>query len=96
MHIVNWAFKYGATKSGWNLDSLLRSLHRFFADSAARSQDYSRYAKSGTDVIFQLRFCGTRWLEDVSVAQRAIHIWQDIVKYLNASQKLSNSRTKHQ
>lgn len=40
LHFVHGAFKYGATKTGLNLDSLQRSLPWFFADSPARREDY--------------------------------------------------------
>ena len=32
--------------------------------------------------VFPLQFCGTRWIEDPSVAERAIIIWDDISKYV--------------
>ena len=31
--------------------------------------------------LFPLKFCGTRWLEDVPVAERALQIWNHISKH---------------
>ena len=60
------AFKYGVTSTGWKLDSLLRSLWYMFSDSSARREQYENL--SGCS-MWPLSFCGTRRLEDVSVAK---------------------------
>lgn len=94
LHVVHGAFRYGAGKSGWNLDCLLRSLYWIFVDSPARREDFSN-VKSGTvegKIMFPLKFCGTRWLEDMSVAERAILIWPDVCNYLSDVQKLPKSK----
>ena len=73
LHIVHGAFKYGATKAGWKLVGVMRSLYNCFNDSPARREDY--LAACGGNAKFGLQFCSTRWLEDVPVAERAINIW---------------------
>ena len=49
-----------------------------FVDAPARREDYETITKS---TVYPLHFCATRWLEDVPVAERAIQIWPDTVKY---------------
>ena len=79
LHVVHGSFKTGASATGWELDSLLRSLWYVFENSPARREDYETI--SGC-VMFPLRFCSTRCLEDIPVAERAIEIWPGIVKYV--------------
>ena len=90
LHIVHGAFKYGATKAGWKLDGVMRSLYNCFNDSPARREDYLT-ANDG-DAKFGLKFCSTRWLEDVPVAERAIDIWPCVQKYIATTLKLSKSK----
>ena len=77
LHVVHGAFKYGVTATGWKLDSLLRSLYYMFSDSPARREEYETLTGSST---WPLSFCGTRWLEDVPVAERALLVWPHIEK----------------
>jgi len=81
LHVVHGRFKYGASATGWELDSLLRSMWYVFENSPARREDYMNISGTGK---YPLRFCSTRWLEeDIPVAIRAIEIWPSIVKYVN-------------
>ena len=48
-------------------------------------------------VVFKIwflnfRFCSTRWIEDESVASRAIEIWESIVKVIKHWQVLLSSK----
>lgn len=81
LHVVHGAFKTGANATGWKIDSLLRSLWYLFADSPARREDYTAITDSKQ---FPLRFCSTRWVEDVPVAERAIDIWTNICRYIDS------------
>ena len=72
LHVVHGAFKQGASKTGWKLDGVMRALYHCFNDSPARRDDYLTI--NGSNVLFALHFCSTRWLEDVPVAERAITI----------------------
>ena len=58
---------------------VLKRLYWFLKDAPARVEDYK--ALSGTDIL-PLRFCSTRWLEDVMPAERAIKIWPAIEKFV--------------
>lgn len=79
LHVVHGGFKYGATSTGWKLDSVLRSLWYVFENAPARREDYETITGS---TVYPLRFCATRWLEDIPVAERAIQIWPSIIKYV--------------
>ena len=79
LHVMHRAFRTGFTASGWKLDTILKSLYYLFNESPARRSDYTTYTSSQ---VFPLQFCGTRWIEDSSVAERAITIWDDISKYV--------------
>lgn len=81
LHVVHGAFKTGANTTGWQIDNLLRSLWYLFADSPARRADYTTITASET---FPLQFCSTRWVEDVSVAERAVCVWANVCKYVEA------------
>ena len=49
-----------------------------FNESLARRQDVTELTGCTT---FPLQFCGTSWIEDINVAERAIFIWDSIEKY---------------
>ena len=89
LHLVHGAFKYGVKATGWKLDSLLRSLYYMFSDSPARREEYETLTGSST---WPLSFCGTRWLEDVLVAERALLVWPHIEKYVTTT--LSGPKSK--
>jgi hypothetical protein len=79
LHVIHGAFRTGFTSTGWKIDNLLKSLFYLFNESPARRADYSTITGSQ---VFPLQFCGTRWVEDLSVAQRAVEIWENITKYI--------------
>ena len=79
LHIIHGAFKTGFDETGWKIDNILRSLGYLFNDSPARRADYTDITSS---MIFPLKFCGTRWIEDAAVADRAVICWENIKKYL--------------
>ena len=80
LHVVHGAFKTAFEESGWKLGKLLRSLWYLFKDSPARREDYMDFTGSNE---FPLQFCGTRWIEDSGVAEKAIFIWKNVIKYIN-------------
>ena len=67
----------------------MRSLYNCFNNSPARREDYLT-ANDG-DAKFGLKFCSTRWLEDVHVTERAIDIWPCVQKYIATTLKLSKA-----
>lgn len=78
-HVVHGAFRTAFESTGWKLDSILKSLYYLFNESPARRADYTEITKSKT---FPLQFCGTRWVEDVMVAKRAVLCWPNVTKYI--------------
>lgn len=72
LHVVHNAFKTGAQASEWNVEELLSSLYWLFVDSPARKEDFTEITGS---VVFPLKFCKHRWLENKPVVVRAQEIW---------------------
>ena len=79
LHVVHGSFQNGAKESGWNLANILRALWQLFHDTPARREDFNHI--TGTNV-YPLQFCPHRWVENVRVAERALHIWPHINKYV--------------
>jgi hypothetical protein len=79
LHVVHGAFQAGEKSTEWYLDTLLRSMYYCLHDSPARREDFTDVTGSSS---MPLKFCATRWIEDVPVAERAIQIWPNIVKYV--------------
>lgn len=80
LHVIHGAFRAGFTATGWKIDSILKSLFYVFDESPARRADFTTY--TGCEV-FPLSFCGTRWIDDRPVAERAIELWPHVTKYVN-------------
>ena len=80
LHVVRGAFRSGESKTKCRIDILLKALHNFFDESPAKREDYTKITGS---YIFPLPFCGHRWLEDRSVAERALQIWPQITVYIS-------------
>lgn len=93
IHVVHGAFKDGCDAAGWTVQKTLSSLYWLFKDSPARREDYIRITGSS---VFPLKFCQHRWLENVSVAERALEVWPHIVKYINAvkAKKVTDPKSK--
>ena len=71
LHIVHRAFSTGIQKTGWDLDRVLHSLFYRCDNAPARRNDYTTITKSHK---FPLKFCATRWIEDMQVVERAIEV----------------------
>jgi hypothetical protein len=91
LHTVHNAFKCGfrGPKKEWaepdyvDVGGFLSSAYWHFKDSPARRADFTFVTKS---TMFPLKFCRTRWTENVLVGTRAIQIFDDLVKYVKAVQ----------
>jgi len=90
LHTLHNSFK--SVFSMWTMEKLLRALHYLFHETPARREDFTKLTKSS---IFPLPFCGHRWIENLPVVERAIEIWENIVKYVEAvdTKKLPKSQT---
>lgn len=80
LHIVNNAFRDGASSTEWNVSSILVSLYWLLKDSPAR-RDFLETSKSKK---MPVKFCNYRWLENVPAADRAILIWDDVKLFIKA------------
>ncbi len=89
LHVVHGAFRNGATKTNWGVDSVLKALFRLFDESPAKREDYISITGSQ---VFPLPFCGHRWVEDKDVAERAIQIWPQVTKYITETLKKPRSQ----
>ena len=55
--------------------------HSLFKNSPARREDFT--SVTGSD-LFPKRFCQTRWVENVSIAEWLLKMWLHVQKYLAA------------
>lgn len=84
LHTVHNAYRAGVSATKWGLDCLLSSLSTLFEDAPARREDFSSVTGQCT---FPLKFVAHRWLENVPVIERALVVWSDIKKYIEAARK---------
>lgn len=84
LHILNNAFRKGASAADWNISSVLVSLFWLFKDSPARREDFLELS-----VLKKLptKFCTYRWLENVPAAEKAVLIWDDIKSFVKSIEK---------
>ncbi|XP_041949319.1 uncharacterized protein LOC121709785 [Alosa sapidissima] len=90
LHTLHNAVKCGF--NAWHMEKVLRALHTIFLNVPARREDFSNLTQSNT---FALPFCGHRWVENLPVVERALLIWPNILKYVDAvtTKKLPNPGT---
>lgn len=84
LHVVNNAYKAGLEKSGWNINTFLRSLYYLFKDFPTRRSTFSRITQSNE---FPLKFCSIRWTENCKVMSRAKNMFPKTKIYINAVNK---------
>ena len=65
-----------------------------FSDSPARREEYETLEEKNMkgSSTWPLSFCGTRWLEDVPVAERGLLVWPRIERYVTTT--LSGPKSK--
>jgi hypothetical protein len=66
------------------MSKCVKALWYFFKDSPARRTSF--LAVVG-DSLFPLKFCQCRWIENSPVAERALALWPNITKYINAHEE---------
>ena len=89
LHTVYGAFQTGATKTGWELNKVLKAMYHIFNESPARRDIY---LKEGSSSNFPMKFCEPRWIEDKEVAERALEIWESVVATVRYWGGLSKSK----
>ena len=80
LHVVHNSFKAGFEATSWDMKSFLCALYRIFHESPARREDYTSITGS---VIFPLKFCPHRWVENASVANRAQLVLRHVQQYID-------------
>lgn len=90
LHTMHCAFKAGVNGTGWNIVQFLRALYNVFKNVPARR---AQFVSITGCKMFPLKFCAVRWLENTSVAQRAIDILPHVIVYVEtvAKEKLEPS-----
>lgn len=78
LHVLHGAFQNGHKKTVWNINQFLRQIYYYFNDRPARKADFSN--NTGENKLPK-KFATTRWLENASVAERAIEIHPALKKY---------------
>lgn len=86
LHILNNAFRKGATATGWDITSVLVAVYYLFKDSPARREDFLSTCEHKK---LPLKFCNHRWLENAPVCLRLYEIWEDLKTYV----KLVDNKT---
>jgi len=84
IHHVHNAYKKSMKKSGWKVMEFLRSLYYLFLHVPSRRADYIKYSAS---TVFPLKFCAVRWVENFSVAARAIQVIPHVRNYIRGVKK---------
>ncbi|XP_076454410.1 uncharacterized protein LOC143289296 [Babylonia areolata] len=82
LHVVHNAFRSGCEASKWDIESFLASAYTLFKDRPARREDFVTVTGS---TILPAKFCTHRWLENKSVATRAIEMIGDLKKFVKAA-----------
>ena len=78
-------FQNVSKQTPWKIIKLLSHLYKFFKQAPARRTFFT--STTGA-VLFPKSFCGTRWLENKAVAERAIFLWDDIKRSIFEWKKL--------
>lgn len=81
LHVLHYAFQDGVKVSVWEICSLLKSVFYIFLESPTRKEDFFTVTNSK---IRPLQFCGPRWLENTSAAERLLLIWPHVNDYIKA------------
>ena len=84
LHVVHNAFKAGFEATGWDIKSFLWALFTIFHETPARREDFTAITSS---VIFPLKFCLHRWVENSSVAARALVMLPHLKMYISVIEK---------
>ena len=76
LHTVHGVLEHGRKASGWNIDKILSAIFKIIDQSPSRRTDYER---------------SHRWAENKIVAERAIEVWENMVKTVNHWMQLPKS-----
>ncbi|GFS10193.1 hypothetical protein ElyMa_004802100 [Elysia marginata] len=84
LHVFHNSFHAGHAASGWDLGHFFSSLSWLFKDTPAWREDFTELTGC-TDS--PLEHCPHRWIENVPVAERGLHIWEDVKAFVTNVRK---------
>ena len=84
LHIIHGAYKKGLESTGWDLSNILSSFYRNFKDSPARREDLQKVLDVPEMPLMPMKFCKTRWVENVAVLERALCVLPNMTTYVKA------------
>ena len=70
-HTDHGVFQTGSTKTGLELNKVLKAMYKIFNESSARCDVY---LKEGSSSKFPIKFSETRWIEDEDVVELALEV----------------------
>ena len=93
LHTLHNSFRSGFGAVKWELEHSFNCLYHLFKDSPARREDFTSLTGSS---VFPRKFCQTRWIENVPVAERVLEMWANVQKYVEAvkAKKLPDPKNK--
>ncbi|KAJ4930980.1 hypothetical protein JOQ06_025281 [Pogonophryne albipinna] len=84
LHVLHNAFRDGCKATGWDIEHILSSLYWLFHDCPARREDF--VTATGCNTVM-LKFCRVRWIENVTVSDRALKFWPYVTTYVELVNK---------
>lgn len=84
LHNMHGAFKRGIEATNWNIVQFLSSIYYLFKDVPTRRAQLTEYSGSN---LYPKKFCAVRWVENDSVAARAIEIIPNVKKMVEGLQR---------
>ncbi|KAK5900192.1 hypothetical protein CesoFtcFv8_009591 [Champsocephalus esox] len=84
LHILHNAFRDGCKATSWDIEHILSSLYWLFHDCPARREDF--VTATGCNTVM-LKFCRVRWIENVTVSDRALKFWPYVTTYVELVNK---------
>lgn len=92
LHTVHLAFKTGCKNTNWEIVSFLRALYNLFKNVPSRRADFIKITGSN---LFPKKFCAIRWVENATVAKRAIEILPAVQLYVKEIEQLKKDLKSH-
>ena len=81
LHVVHNSFKSGMNATGWQVSSFLSSVYYLFKNAPARKEDLQTTTGS---TLIPLKLVSHGWLENLTVHERALKLWDNIAAYVKA------------
>ena len=80
LHVIHGAIETGHLKAGWKVHDMLSSAYYLFKGSPARRAEFTLITGSTT---FPMKFCKTRWVENVPVAKKFLLLFDQVKKFMD-------------